>query len=220
SKTDDLDKAYSQVHSGYDKYLGSVLISGSYNADRTKDDLEESKDKYKEALDALKDAKALKDSEAKEKYDEVVKASDEFLSEVEDTLGLHDDLTGDACSKKSVSTLDFKKQSTISDQYNTLISNCLDTLDKLSNAKSKAMSEYFKKTKALYDEQKSLFAEVQSAYNKKDKVKYLAALSRIKAQSRDFLGLSAKIKDVKSDMLEDDTDKSIEEMQDYLNSKK
>lgn len=164
---------------------------------------------YKEDVAKLEGMKAFRDEETKKLYDAYVTRNEKFVGFIESYVASDDVMRdmGKKCSGDNMSGIG-SDGSTLADKYRAAAAPCVKSLEAVSKSNNQMLSDYAKKLLPMYAEQQKLFDEMQAAYNAQNSSAYYSTLSKVRAQTSEFLGaakeLTEKAKEMEvSDQLND-----------------
>lgn len=195
SVTDEVVDAYDDAETKFDTYFSNIM-SGSSTVSKiksTKSSFESAYTTYKNKLDTLKSEKALQNSDVKKAYDAFVAKNNEFVAFVDGLQGSADALisTVDSCSSERGNEITSFSSTTIASEYDIALGQCLKDLETVSKSSNKSLADYASKTLAVYNEQRALFKELETANKSGSISAQNEARSKISEQSEDFSSISS-----------------------------
>lgn len=187
---EDYKKAHEQmttVRSAYVKVSSSFRSAFYGSSGASADSIKTSVDDYKKAVDGLKDMKALRDKDVKQKYDEFTTQNEKFTTAIDDLADASDEVlaVSRSCRISGLSGLT-SDRSKVLERYDSTVSPCVNALKKLSKVKNETIAAEAKKMVEAYDEQRGIVEELQKAYNAGDRDATLAAASKLSKQAAKF----------------------------------
>ena len=174
---------YKEAHDKVTKVRGTYLRVGSAfrmvsygTSTASTDKIKESVEEYKKSVDDLKDMKALRDKDVKQKYDDFIKQNNEFTTMVGDLADASDELLETTKNCRTATTFPrfSSDRSKLLENYDKTVSSCVSAVKKLAKVKSQLLSEEAKRL----GEQRKLVEEMQNAYNCGDSSAISAAASK------------------------------------------
>lgn len=179
---------YKEAHDKVTKVRGTYLRVGSAfrmvsygTSTASTDKIKESVEEYKKSVDDLKDMKALRDKDVKQKYDDFIKQNNEFTTMVGDLADASDELLETTKNCRTATTFPrfSSDRSKLLENYDKTVSSCVSAVKKLAKVKSQLLSEEAKRLGDAFDEQRKLVEEMQNAYNSGDSSAISAAASKL-----------------------------------------
>ena len=179
---------YKEAHDKVTKVRGTYLRVGSAfrmvsygTSTASTDKIKESVEEYKKSVDDLKDMKALRDKDVKQKYDDFIKQNNEFTTMVGDLADASDELLETTKNCRAATTFPrfSSDRSKLLENYDKTVSSCVSAVKKLAKVKSQLLSEEAKRLGDAFDEQRKLVEEMQNAYNSGDSSAISVAASKL-----------------------------------------
>ena len=138
------------------------VLYGSSSA--SSDSVKEAIANYKSSVDKLKDMKALRDKDVKQKYDDFTTQNEKFVAAAEELADASDEIVAISkhCRTSGLSSLGANR-SKILERYDSVVGPCSAAVKKLSKVKSEAIASEAKKLTDAYDEQRTIVEELQNA---------------------------------------------------------
>ena len=171
---------YKEAHDKVTKVRGTYLRVGSAfrmvsygTSTASTDKIKESVEEYKKSVDDLKDMKALRDKDVKQKYDDFIKQNNEFTTMVGDLADASDELLETTKNCRAATTFPrfSSDRSKLLENYDKTVSSCVSAVKKLADA---------------FDEQRSIVEEMQKAHDAGDASGLSAAASKLYRQLTKF----------------------------------
>ena len=168
---------YKEAHDKVTKVRGTYLRVGSAfrmvsygTSTASTDKIKESVEEYKKSVDDLKDMKALRDKDVKQKYDDFIKQNNEFTTMVGDLADASDELLETTKNCRTATTFPrfSSDRSKLLENYDKTVSSCVSAVKKLAKVKSQLLSEEAKKLADAFDEQRGIVEEMQKAHDAGD----------------------------------------------------
>ena len=178
---------YKEAHDKVTKVRGTYLRVGSAfrmvsygTSTASTDKIKESVEEYKKSVDDLKDMKALRDKDVKQKYDDFIKQNNEFTTMVGDLADASDELLETTKNCRAATTFPrfSSDRSKLLENYDKTVSSCVSAVKKLAKVRSQLLSEEAKKLADAFDEQRSIVEEMQKAHDAGDASGLSAAASK------------------------------------------
>ena len=186
---------YKEAHDKVTKVRGTYLRVGSAfrmvsygTSTASTDKIKESVEEYKKSVDDLKDMKALRDKDVKQKYDDFIKQNNEFTTMVGDLADASDELLETTKNCRAATTFPrfSSDRSKLLENYDKTVSSCVSAVKKLAKVKSQLLSEEAKKLADAFDEQRGIVEEMQKAHDAGDASGLSAAASKLYRQLTKF----------------------------------
>lgn len=184
--------AYNDAGDKFATYFTDVM-TGSSSTSSSKSSFESAYSAYKDKISTLKDEKALKNSDVKKAYDTFATKNDDFVTFIDGFQSSADTLINmkDSCSYENASAIGDYSSKTLVSAYDAALGQCIEDLETVSKSQNKPLAEYASKLLDLYNKQRELFAELETANKSGDISAQYDARSNIVDQASDFDSLDS-----------------------------
>lgn len=219
SATKEIRNAYTDAGDKFGSFMSESMSSYSTASEvsTAKSDFTKAYADYKTKVDALKDMKAMRDSEVKKSYDAFTAQNKKMTDMTEAFAAVAPDLNTmkTECSSSSMSsTLSSATPDTLLTKYDAGIKPCLDATKKLTETSITPLSDYAKKSLETFDKMRGYVKRMQDAYTANDRTAYTTAHSEFSSFTSSS---SSSLSSYKlTNDLRDYTDKA--EVKDQLNA--
>lgn len=157
------------------------MLEGRSNDDSLKEALND----YKEAIDNMKDMKALQDKDVKKSYDELVKNYADIKEYVESIMATEKkiQMAVDKCDSENSPSIirKFSSDGEVKSYFMSVkkfLQRCTDVINDVPKSKSKELNNFFKTAADIYKEQIIIVDEALQSINDRDLTKYNSALRK------------------------------------------
>ena len=146
---------YKEAHDKVTKVRGTYLRVGSAfrmvsygTSTASTDKIKESVEEYKKSVDDLKDMKALRDKDVKQKYDDFIKQNNEFTAMVGDLADASDELLETTKNCRTATTFPrfSSDRSKLLENYDKTVGSCVSAVKKTSQSKESIVVRRGKET--------------------------------------------------------------------------
>lgn len=176
-------------------FIDNMLEGRSNN-----DSLKEALNDYKEAIDNMKDMKALQDKDVKKSYDEVAQNyadAKEYIESIMATEKKTQKVVDKCDSKNSPRRGKFSSVGEVQSYFTSVkkfLQGCIDAINDTPKSKSKELNNYFKTAADTYKEQITIIDEIIQAINDHNLTKYNSALRKFVDHPKKIPAMVQKLK--------------------------